>query len=86
MRIAGPTAAPVRLNLPQPLVLYSRLDLNGLLLDRAAQAGVEIEKVRILGAERIDRGWTLRTRASSIHADFCVVATGAQEPAEERGN
>jgi flavin-dependent dehydrogenase len=85
MRIAGPSAGSVRLTLPEPLVLYSRLDLNRLLLDRAAQAGAQLEKTRVLATERTGRGWSVRTQGGSVQADFCIVATGARNPLREVG-
>ncbi|MEJ7605786.1 MAG: NAD(P)/FAD-dependent oxidoreductase [Bryobacteraceae bacterium] len=72
--IAG--SAP--LDLTQPLVIYSRKELNGMLLDRAAEAGAEIEKTRILELERKSTGWGLTTRKGCIDADYCIVATGAR--------
>ena len=36
----------------QPLVIYSRMDLNRMLLDRAEQAGAQLEKTRVLAIER----------------------------------
>ena len=40
------------MTLTQPLVIYSRLDLNRMLLERAERAGAAIEKTRVLGIER----------------------------------
>ena len=50
--LAAPRAGSARMDLSQPLVIYSRLDLNGMLLDRAEAAGAEIEKTRVTGVER----------------------------------
>jgi flavin-dependent dehydrogenase len=71
--------------LAQPLVIYSRADLNGLLLRRAEAAGAEIEKTRVLGLDRTSSGWQIRTRAGKIEADFCVIATGARNPLRDVG-
>src|SRR5271165_543461 len=78
--LCDPRAGAVRLGLTQPLIIYSRVDLNQMLLDRAGQAGAQIEKTRVLGLDRKDRGWTIRTRNGSFDADFCVIATGARNP------
>jgi flavin-dependent dehydrogenase len=59
-------------------VIYSRYDLNKMLLNRAECAGAQIEKTRVLEVSRKDRGWTLRTRTGAAEADYCVVATGAR--------
>ena len=42
--------------LTRPLVIYSRFDLNHMLLERAERAGAAIEKTRVLGIERRDHG------------------------------
>ncbi|HYL75493.1 MAG TPA: geranylgeranyl reductase family protein [Bryobacteraceae bacterium] len=76
--IAAPKAGAVKMGLSRPLVIYSRLDLNRMLLDRAEQAGAQLEKTRVLEIARSDRGWQLKTQHGSLDADFCVVATGAR--------
>src|SRR5881227_3759183 len=74
--LAAPGAGEVTLKLNEPLLIYSRYDLNGLLLERAGRAGAQIEKTRVLGIERQSGGWRLNTKSGSLGADFCVVATG----------
>lgn len=74
-----------RLGLTQPLLIYSRYDLNKMLLDRAERAGAQVEKTRVLGMERRGAGWEIRTRDGSLAADFCVVATGARNPLRDVG-
>ena len=76
--LSAPKAGEVSMRLNKPLVIYSRMDLNGMLLKRAEKAGAEIEKTRVLGIERCDDGWRLQTRCGTAEADFCVVATGAR--------
>ncbi len=77
--LSAPKAgAAARLGLSQPLVIYSRYDLNRMLLERAENAGAQLEKERVLGVERKDQGWLIRTRKGTIDADFVVVATGAR--------
>lgn len=78
-------AGAVALNLKRPLLIYSRYDLNNMLLARAEKAGAAIEKTRVLGIRRSGRGWLLHTRAGKLEADFCVVATGARNPLREVG-
>jgi flavin-dependent dehydrogenase len=88
---AGATGScEATLDLDHPLIIYSRSDLNALLLERAAQAGAAVEKTRVLGAERRETGpgqwrWKLRTRDGVAEADFCIVATGARNPLREVG-
>jgi flavin-dependent dehydrogenase len=73
------------LQLDQPLVIYSRLDLNRMLLDRAGAAGVQIEKARVGEITRSGPGWRLRTSGGVAEADFCIVATGARNPLRDVG-
>src|ERR1700682_3715785 len=83
--LAAPKAGAVKMALSRPLVIYSRLDLNRMLLDRAEEAGAQLEKTRGLDIERTGRGWLLRTQHGSLEADFCIVATGARNPLRNVG-
>jgi len=83
--LAAPGAGEVRLKLNEPLLIYSRYDLNRLLLERAERAGAQIEKTRVLGIERQSGGWRLKTKSGSLDADFCVVATGARNQLRDVG-
>jgi geranylgeranyl reductase family protein len=78
--LSAPKSKSVTLNLDNPLLIYSRFDLNKLLLERAEQAGAQIEKTRVLNIDRTSSGWTLRTRQGALDADYCIVATGARNP------
>jgi geranylgeranyl reductase family protein len=83
--IAAPKAGSAALQLPQPLLVYSRFDLNRMLLNRAENAGAQIEKTRVLGLDRQNGGWQVRTKTGSVAADFCVIATGARNPLRDTG-
>ena len=83
--LAAPKAGAVKMALDRPLVIYSRVDLNGMLLRRAEAAGAEIEKERVLGLERTSSGWKIRTRSGRLEADYCVIATGARNPLRDVG-
>ena len=83
--LGAPGAGAVSLKLTDPLVIYSRLDLNRMLLHRAANAGAEIERARITGMSRCGAGWQLRTTSGTADADFCIVATGARNPLRDVG-
>jgi flavin-dependent dehydrogenase len=78
--LAAPKAGSVALHLRDPLVIYSRYDLNHMLLCRAEKAGAQLEKVRITEMARAGSGWKLRTKSGAIDADFCLLATGARNP------
>jgi flavin-dependent dehydrogenase len=83
--LAAPKSIPVKLALDRPLLIYSRYDLNGLLLDRAQKAGANIEQTRVLSAGRAGAGWNLRTKSGTLHADYCIVATGARNALRDFG-
>jgi len=83
--LAAPGGGETKLTLDQPLVIYSRKQLNGLLLKRAEQAGVQIEKARVTAAERIGAGWRIRTGTGTIDADYCLLAMGARNPLRQYG-
>ncbi|MBX5494196.1 MAG: NAD(P)/FAD-dependent oxidoreductase [Bryobacteraceae bacterium] len=73
------------MKLKRPLVIYSRYDLNRMLLSRAERAGAQIEKDRVLGVNRAPRGWRIRTRRGTLEADYCIIATGARNSLRDFG-
>jgi len=83
--LAAPRAGEVSLKLDEPLLIYSRLDLNRMLLERAERAGAQVEKARVNEISRYGSGWQLRTNHGTADADFCVIATGARNPLREVG-
>src|SRR5580704_11175432 len=83
--IGAPRSGEAKMALAHPLVIYSRFDLNAMLLERAERAGAAIEKTRVLEIERRERGWRLRTRHGAAEADYCIVATGARNPLRDVG-
>jgi geranylgeranyl reductase family protein len=83
--LAAPKSKPVTLALDRPLLIYSRYDLNGMLLDRAQRAGAQLEKTRVLNIERKGARWSLQTRGGAMEADYCLVATGARNPLRNVG-
>jgi flavin-dependent dehydrogenase len=60
--LVAPNGSTVRLRLQQPLAIYSRSVLNGLLLRRAQEAGADIVRERIQGFRREGSGWRLEGR------------------------
>ena len=83
--LGAPKTNDATMDLSHPLVIYSRMDLNGMLLERAGQAGAAIEKTRVMEIERREKGWRLRTKHGIAEADYCVVATGARNPLKQVG-
>jgi flavin-dependent dehydrogenase len=76
--LAAPGAGSVQFDLHDPLLVYSRYELNRLLLERADRAGAQIEQARVREARRDGAGWRVVTSAGVIEAGFCIVATGAR--------
>src|SRR5947209_9741975 len=57
---AAPKSDGFKMLLKQPLLVYSRFDLNQMLLRRAEASGAELEKTRVLGLDRNSSGWAIR--------------------------
>jgi len=83
--LAAPRAGEVALTLDEPLLIYSRFDLNNMLLERAGRAGAQVEKARVKEMSRYGSGWQIRTSSGTADADFCIVATGARNPLRDVG-
>lgn len=84
-RITSPRVGSAQLELTRPLLIYSRYDLNRMMLNRAEQAGAQIEKARVTHLCRDGSEWRLRTREGELTADYCVVATGAKNALPDVG-
>ncbi len=83
--ICAPQAGRVKLSMERPMLIYARTDLNRMLLERAERAGAQIEKTRVLGADRTSSGWSVRTAQGNIPADYCVMAMGARNSLRNLG-
>jgi geranylgeranyl diphosphate/geranylgeranyl-bacteriochlorophyllide a reductase len=78
MEMRAPGGVSVCLNLREPLAIYSRRELNHLLLERSERAGAEVVNDRVIGAVQMGDKWRLRGRADSYEADYLIVAAGAR--------
>lgn len=78
MEIRAPHDVSVRLDLRQPLAIYSRRKLNHFLLQRGQQAGAEVVNDRITGVARAADKWQLKGRKATYVADYLILATGAR--------
>jgi len=83
--LSAPRGGEASLKMTDPLVIYSRFDLNRMLLERAEHAGASIEKARVFEMSRCGSRWRLRTSGGIAEADFCIVATGARNPLRDVG-
>ena len=62
VELVAANGSTARVRLRQPLLIYSRLVLNRLLLRRAQEAGAEIVQARIRSFRREGRGWRIEIR------------------------
>jgi flavin-dependent dehydrogenase len=68
----------VSLDLQHPIVIYSRTVLNGMLLDRAREAGCKIQQSRVQGVDTSDDKPRYSVDGDWRKADFLVLAAGAR--------
>jgi flavin-dependent dehydrogenase len=66
------------MKLAQPIVIYSRTVLNGLLLDRAQAAGCTVIRKRVVHVDTEGARVRLAAGSESMTADFVVLAAGAR--------
>lgn len=66
------------MKLGHPIVIYSRAVLNGLLLERAADAGCRIVRARVTQVETSGQRVQLTADGRAHEADFVVLAAGAR--------
>src|SRR5581483_7497850 len=59
--LIAPSGAKVRFDLDKRIAIFSRLTLNGLLLDRAAKSGTEVVRERVLSLERHAGEWQIHS-------------------------
>ncbi len=76
--LIAPSGAKVRLSLDRQIAIFSRLALNGALLDRAQCSGAKVLRERILRVEQKHGAWLIHSASSQYEADFLVLATGAR--------
>ena len=67
-----------RLDLAHPIVIYSRTVLNGMLLDRARDAGCRIHPLRVHSVETATDRARYSVEGEWREADFLVLAAGAK--------
>lgn len=82
--LIAPSGRRVRFPLERQIAIFSRLKLNGLLLDRARDAGSKLLRERVLQVDGGPSGWVIRTGGSSYPADYVVLAAGARNSLRAR--
>ncbi len=78
--IVSPSGRRVYFELDQPIAIFSRRVLNGLLLERAQREGAEFRQSRVTGIQGGPGSWALQVADGEIRADYLVLATGARNP------
>jgi flavin-dependent dehydrogenase len=76
--LTSPSGRSVSFELRHPLAIFSRFALNGLMLDRARSAGVDLRKERVTGISRLNGAWRLTTATAEYSAQQVVLAGGAR--------
>ncbi|HEY7855562.1 MAG TPA: FAD-dependent oxidoreductase [Terriglobales bacterium] len=79
--LTSPEGRTVRLALDRAVAIFSRTELNRLLLDRARAAGVEFVQQRVVGLAASAGEWQVALKDGKVHtAPELVLATGARNP------
>ncbi|PYU68089.1 MAG: NAD(P)/FAD-dependent oxidoreductase, partial [Acidobacteria bacterium] len=66
------------LDMPHPIVIYSRTVLNGMLLDRARDAGCNVQRSRVMSVDTSTTKPRYCVEGDWQEADFLVLAAGAR--------
>src|SRR5581483_103451 len=78
--LIAPSGAKVRFDLDKQIAIFSRLTLNGLLLDRAVRAGAKVVRERVVAVEQQSGEWQIQSSSSRHSADYLILASGARNP------
>ena len=78
--LIAPSGAKVRFDLDKQIAIFSRLTLNGMLLDRAVKAGASIVRERVVAVEQHSGQWQIRSSSSHHSAEYLILASGARNP------
>ncbi len=78
--LIAPSGRKAAFQLDQPIAIFSRLALNGLVLDRAREAGARVFRERITKIDGNAGGWHLRSSSGTHHPEYLVLAAGGRDP------
>jgi flavin-dependent dehydrogenase len=82
--LVAPSGQRVQFPLERHIAIFSRLTLNGLLLERARAAGTHLRRERVLQIDGAAGEWAIRTATGSYTTDFVVLAAGARNSLRNR--
>jgi flavin-dependent dehydrogenase len=78
--LIAPSGRRAAFVLREPVAIFSRKVLNGLLLDSAREAGAEVIHDRVVRISGGAGAWRLESRGGLLEASFLVLAAGARNP------
>jgi flavin-dependent dehydrogenase len=78
--LISPSGQRVQFHLQHAVAIFSRMALNGLLLERAQHAGVDMRHERVARITRIGEYWQLLTPQREYRASYLMLAAGARNP------
>jgi len=76
--LVSPAGRRARFELRHPLAIFSRLALNGLVLERALRSRVQLHKERVTRISGAEGHWHLTTPKGEYRAGYLVLAAGAR--------
>lgn len=82
--LISPSGNRVRFRMQHPVAIFSRLALNGLLLERAEKAGATLFRARVTQIAGRAGDWQLTTPQGEHRASYLVLAAGARIPFRAR--
>jgi flavin-dependent dehydrogenase len=82
--LISPSGQRVCFHMQYPVAIFSRLALNGLLLERVQRAGADVRQGRVIGISGRDRDWRLTTARAEYRAAYLILAAGARNPFRAR--
>lgn len=79
--LTSPRGRRLLLRLDRTVAIYSRRNLNAILLERARRAGAAVLQERVVALAHDRRGWRARlSRGTELRGQAVVIATGARNP------
>jgi geranylgeranyl reductase family protein len=78
--LISPSGRRVHLALDRPVAIFSRKVLNGMLLERARNAGADLVNERVNAITGAEGAWRLAIRSGQLTAEYIVLAAGARNP------
>ena len=78
--LIAPSGRRAAFRLDRHIAIFSRLALNGLLLERARDAGARMLRERITRIDGSPGDWSLQSPSANYGADFVVLTAGARNP------